>query len=61
MPSRFHFDVQDVPVEQAVELGQISDTLERLEARKKTEIAVVDHFLRSMLAWKVATFQQSVL
>ena len=45
----------------ADEIRQFNAALDRLQARRLTEISVSGPFLKSMLAWKIATYQQPVL
>ena len=55
------FDKSKIPVLGAEDVDQINKALRRLKKRRKKEIVVEGIFLKSKLAWKVATYQEAVL
>ena len=55
-----HFETAGLPA-QHVESHAINAGLDRLAARRKSTIEVVDHFARSKLAWKLAVLQEALL
>jgi hypothetical protein len=45
----------------ADDMREISAAIERLSARRKSTIAVSGVFLKSKLAWNIASYQEAVL
>jgi hypothetical protein len=59
--SEFDLSGVDCATDRADDLRKINKAIERLAARRKTNIERAGPFAQSKLAWKVATYQQAML
>jgi hypothetical protein len=58
---KVYFDISGLQKKDVSDLEKANESIDRLEARKKSEIKVVGQFAQSKLAWKIAVYQQSIL